>query len=186
MKKNCTQGGLWWLLWYIFKYIIILSNIRNFILKEIPLFLGIFYIVDYFLKAVNLFFIGFATTFKPFITFFKYVSLGCYYTLYGLLFPFIFTFSKVLDILFKNSNKKKVANTIKIEEFIPIEENEEETEEKVEDKKLSVEDYLKQKYEDFYFVKKQKEKEDEQARALIREIQKNNLRSLSRFRRYII
>ena len=140
-------------------------------------FLGIFYIVDYFLKAVNLFFIGFATTFKPFITFFKYVSLGCYYTLYGLLFPFIFTFSKVLDILFKNSNKKKVANTIKIEEFIPIEENEEETEEKVEDKKLSVEDYLKQKYEDFYFVKKQKEKEDEQARALIREIQKNNLRS---------
>lgn len=142
-------------------------------------FLGIFYIVDFFLKTVNWFFIGLLTTLQPLIVLLKYVSLGCYYTLYGLLFPFIFIFSKVLDTLFKNRNKQKVSNTIKIEEFIPEEEKESEeaNEEKETNQKLSIEEYLKKKYDEFYLVKRQREKEDEQAKALIREIQKNNLRS---------
>ena len=115
---------------------------------------------------------------KPLIIFFKYVSLGCYYTLYGLLFPFIFIFSKSLDILFKSNKRKKLDSTIKIEEFIPDEEEDkQEQAENTVEKKLSVEEYLKQKYNELYFVKKQREKEENEARALIREIQKNNLRS---------
>ncbi len=144
-------------------------------LVKLP-FLGIFYVVDYFLKILNWFFIGLAFTLRPFTIFFKYVSLGCYYTLYGIFFPFIFLFYKLLDALFKNSNKNKTTNTINIEEYIP-EGEEEATEEEQKNEKLTVEEYLKQKYNEFYFVKKRAEKEKRQARELIREIQRNNLRS---------
>ena len=52
-------------------------------------FLGIFYVVDFFFKIINWAMIGIYTVIKPFVAFFKYVSLGCYYTSYVLLFPFI-------------------------------------------------------------------------------------------------
>lgn len=145
-------------------------------------FLGIFYVVDFFLKSLNWFSIGAYTVFKPLIFFFKYVSLGCFYTLYGLFFPAIYLFNIVINTLFKNANTKKIDNTIKIEEFIPEEEKEPEKanetiSEKKDNKNINIEDYLKEKFEEFEFVKKMRAKEDAQAKALIREIQKNNLRS---------
>ena len=141
-------------------------------------FLGIFYVVDFFLKSLNWFSIGLYTVFKPLIFFFKYVSLGCFYTIYGIFFPAIYIFNMVINILFKNKNNKKVENTIKIEEFIPKEKKKEEkTDEKKNNKNLNIEDYLKEKFEEFEFVKKMRAKEDAQVKALIREIQKNNLRS---------
>ena len=145
-------------------------------------FLGIFYVVDFFLKSLNWFSIGAYIVLKPLIYFFKYVSLGCFYTLYGIFFPAIYLFNIVINILFKSSNNKKVENTIKIEEFIPEEEKEPEkanetTSEKKSNKNINIEDYLKEKFEEFEFVKKMRAKEDAQAKALIREIQKNNLRS---------
>lgn len=139
-------------------------------------FLGIFYVVDFFLKSVNWFFQGIAYCTKPFGKFFTYVCLGCYYTLYVLLYPFIFPISKIIDNLFKNRNKNNKSDTIKIEEYIP--EGEEKQEEKPEEKKpLTVEEYLKKRFNEFYFVKRQREKENEQSKALIRDIQRNNLRS---------
>ena len=141
-------------------------------------FLGIFYVVDFFLKSLNWFSIGLYTVFKPLIFFFKYVSLGCFYTIYGIFFPAIYIFNMVINILFKNKNNKKVENKIKIEEFIPEEnKKEEKTDEKKNNKNLNIEDYLKEKFEEFEFVKKMRAKEDAQVKALIREIQKNNLRS---------
>ena len=140
-------------------------------------FLGIFYVVDFFLKCVNWFFQGIAYCFKPSGNIFTYMCLGCYYTLYLLLYPFIFPISKTVDTLFKNKNKTKVKDTIKIEEYIPEDEKEQKENEVPEKKKESVEDYLRRKYNEFYFVKKQREKENQQAKELIKEIQRNNYRS---------
>ena len=143
-------------------------------------FLGIFYVVDFFIKSINWFLIGFYTVFKPLFIFFEYVCLGCYYTLYGLLFPFIYIFNIIINILFKNvNNKKNETNTIKIEEYIPEEEKTDENSQEENDvkRKLTIEEYLKERFNEFYFVKKNKLKEDKEARTLIREIQKNNLRS---------
>lgn len=140
-------------------------------------FLGIFYVVDFFLKCVNWFFQGIAFCCKPLGTLLTYESLGCYYVLYVILFPIIYPVSKTIDILFKNRNKNDKKDTIKIEEYIPEGEEAEKEEEKKEKKKLTLEEYLKKKFDEFYFVKRQKEKEEQQAKDLIKEIQKNNLRS---------
>ena len=48
---------------------------------------------------------------------FKYFCLGCYYTVYGILYPFIFLYNKLSTILYKsyndNLNKKEKENVIK-------------------------------------------------------------------------
>ena len=151
-------------------------------------FLGIFYVVDFFIKILNWEMIGIITFLTPIFIFFEYVSLGCYYTLYGLLYPFIYIFTKIGDLIFKIYNKTKNKN-IDIKEIAPLEEikldtsetqnnpNEEEPEEKKSKGSLDIKEYFKKKYEDFYFVKKQKEKEEAQITALIESIQKENLRS---------
>ena len=54
-------------------------------------FIGIYYVVDFIFSIFNK--INFI--FKPLIAFFKYVSLGCYYTIYGLFFPVIYLFNKL-------------------------------------------------------------------------------------------
>lgn len=140
-------------------------------------FLGIFYVVDFFFKMVNYFLIGVFTVLKPFIIFFKYVSLGCYYTIYLLLFPFIYIFGKIIDSLFKKSFKPKKENTINIQEYMPSEEKDQADENKEEDKKFSLKNLLNKNFDDLYIVKKQREKERKQIAALVRDIQKNNYRS---------
>ncbi len=143
-------------------------------------FLGIFYVVDFFIKCLNWFLIGFFTVFKPVFIFLKYVSLGCYYTVYGVFYPFIYIFNIIVNILFKGIKSKKEDNTIKIEEYLPQEEKSDTElakEQLKNNKKLSIEEYLKNKFSEFDFVKQIKEKENKQARELIRDIQKNNYRS---------
>ena len=140
-------------------------------------FLGIFYVVDTFIKSINWFFIGLYTVLLPIFVFLKYVSLGCYYSLYVILLPIIFPVSKIIDAMYNMRKKREAVSPIKIEEFIPENETETSEEEEEEEKKLTVKEYLINKYNEFYFVKKQKQKEDQQIKALIKEIQAHNLRS---------
>jgi type IV pilus assembly protein PilC len=141
-------------------------------------FLGIFYIVDFFLKLINWFFLGLYTVLKPFLIFFEYVCLGCYYTAYVIFFPLIFIFGKLVDLLYYLSSKDKKVETINIEEYIPKDdENSEDHELNQPNKKPTIKEYFTNKYNDFYFVKKQKEKQDKEIRELIRNIQRNNYRS---------
>jgi len=146
-------------------------------------FLGIFYVVDFFIKLLNWFLIGVYAVFKPIISFFKYVSLGCYYTSYVIFFPLIFIGSKLIDLMFISSRNVKKPQTINIEEYIPTEDGEVEinTESDLDKpektKTLTAQEYLSKKYNEFEFVKRQKEKEKEQIREVIRDIQRNNYRS---------
>lgn len=157
------------------------KNILKYILS-LP-FLGIFYVVDFFLKIVNWILVGLFTLFKPLIIFFKYVSLGCYYTLYVVLFPIIYVVSKIVDAIYAKNHNDNEISTINIEEFMPDENGEavsEQTEEapkQMPEEKLSFREKLIARYNDFYFVKAQREKEEKQVRDLIRDIQKNNYRS---------
>ncbi len=127
----------------------------------------------------------------PFLCIFKlfeYVSLGCYYTLYGVLYPFIFIFNKIGDLIFKAYSKSKSKN-IDIKEIAPLEEIKLDTSDtqtesisekqpnKIAKAPLDIKEYFKKKYEEFSFVKKQREKENEQIQALFESIQKDNLRS---------
>lgn len=151
-------------------------------------FLGIFYVVDFFIKILNWEIIGIVTVLSPLFIFLEYVSLGCYYTLYGILYPFIFIFTKIGDLIFKLYSKTKSKN-IDIKEIAPLEEikldtsdspteeNTSETQPKEEKTPLDLKEYFKKKYEEFYFVKKQKEKEEQQINALFESLQKDNLRS---------
>ena len=131
-------------------------------------FLGIFFVVDFFIKILNWEIIGIVTVLSPLFIFLEYVSLGCYYTLYGILYPFIFMFTKIGDLIFKLYSKTKSKN-IDIKEIDPLEEikldtSDSPTEEKTSENKpkeektpLDLKEYFKKKYEEFYFVKKQKE-----------------------------
>lgn len=127
----------------------------------------------------------------PFLCIFKlfeYVSLGCYYTLYGVLYPFIFIFNKIGDLIFKAYSKSKSKN-IDIKEIAPLEEIKLDTSDtqtesisekqpnKIAKAPLDIKEYFKKKYEEFSFVKKQREKENEQIQALFESVQKDNLRS---------
>jgi type IV pilus assembly protein PilC len=150
---------------------------------ELP-FLGIFYVVDFCFKMINWAVIGVYYVFYPVFLLLKYECLGCYYTLSFLLYPFIYVFKKLGDAIFKIYQKNRTKN-INLEEIAPFEEvnmNVEDEDSQEEDKeekprKLTFEEYLKKKYEDFYFVKKAREKEKAEMEALILSIQKNNNRS---------
>lgn len=147
-------------------------------------FLGVFYFVDFIFKLLDWEIIGIFTFFKPLFIFLEYVCLGCYYTLYALLFPFIFIIGKIGDLLFK-SYKKSKPEKIDLQKIAPnepinMDSSEEENITKKEEpapNKNQTKDYFKKKYDDFYFVRKQKEKDEEQYQNLIKEVQRDNTRS---------
>ena len=104
---------------------------------------------------------------------FKYACLGAYYTLYGILFPAIYLFDKVINVSYASSQKKQ-EHKISIDDYVDFSK-----EEKKETPKLqaNVEDIFREYYEKLPFVKAQRAKEEIEARKLILEIQENNLRS---------
>lgn len=152
------------------------KNVLKYILS-LP-FLGIFYVVDYFLKILNLAIMGVYFCLKPFIEVFKYFCLGCYYTLYVILFPLIYPINLIVDYKF-NYSRNKAEETINIEDYMPLNEKAQEqiSDEEENGKKLTFKEYINKKYNEFYFIRKHREKEDKQARDLIADIQKNNNRS---------
>ena len=141
-------------------------------------FLGIYYTFDYFFVILNYEFIGIQYFLKPIMPFFVYVSLGCYYTVYGLFFPLIFLINKMVDAVYDSKNSKKIdLDLVAPYENINMEESNEETNEEEENKKLSFEEYLKKKWNEFSFIKSAKLKEEEKIRNLIIEVQRDNNRS---------
>ena len=141
-------------------------------------FLGIYYTFDYFFAILNYEFIGIQYFLKPIMPFFVYVSLGCYYTVYGLFFPIIFLINKMVDAVYDRKNSKKIdLDLVAPYENINMEESNEETNEEEENKKLSFEEYLKKKWNEFSFIKNAKLKEEEKIRNLIIEVQRDNNRS---------
>lgn len=141
-------------------------------------FLGIYYTFDYFFVILNYEFIGIQYFLKPIMPFFVYVSLGCYYTVYGLFFPLIFLINKMVDAVYDSKNSKKIdLDLVAPYENINMEESNEETNEEEENKKLSFEEYLKKKWSELSFIKNAKLKEEEKIRNLIIEVQRDNNRS---------
>ena len=141
-------------------------------------FLGIYYTFDYFFAILNYEFIGIQYFLKPIMPFFVYVSLGCYYTVYGLFFPIIFLINKMVDAVYDSKNSKKIdLDLVAPYENINMEESNEETNEEEENKKLSFEEYLKKKWSELSFIKNAKLKEEEKVRNLIIEVQRDNNRS---------
>lgn len=141
-------------------------------------FLGIYYAFDSFFGILNYELIGIEYFLKPIMPFFIYVSLGCYYTLYGLFYPFIYLVNKFIDLIYAKKNDKKIdLNLVAPYENIKVEESNEETNEEEENKKLSFEEYLKKKWNELSFIKNAKLKEEEKIRNLIIEVQRDNNRS---------
>lgn len=127
----------------------------------------------------------------------KYEVLGIYYTLYALLYPFIFIFNKLGDVIFKKYEKSSKKNS-NIKEIIEEEVNldsgtsafKEESKTKADDKKeikqddpykIEYTETLEDKWNKFYnnlsFVKKRKEKELAQNRSLYEILQRDTERS---------
>ena len=145
-------------------------------------FLLIYYIVDYTFLLINWFFIGLIYVLKPILFLLKYESLGCYYITRIIFYPFTYLFTKMSDSIYKLYDKKQKLNTmndfiIKEEVNLNVEESEEVSEEEEKEKKKTFKDYIKDKYENFIFVKRAREKEKEQIKELIESIQNNNNRS---------
>ena len=80
-------------------------------------FIGIYYVVGFIFNILDYEFIGFTFVFKPLIIFFKYVSLGCYYTTYGIFYPLIYVYNLIIDKIY-DSRKTK----INLNEIAPYEE----------------------------------------------------------------
>lgn len=127
----------------------------------------------------------------------KYEVLGIYYTLYALLYPFIFIFNKLGDVIFKKYEKSSKKNS-NIKEIVEEEVNldsgtsafKEESKTKADDKKeikqddpykIEYTETLEDKWNKFYnnlsFVKKRKEKELAQNRSLYEILQRDTERS---------
>ncbi|MDO4376056.1 MAG: type II secretion system F family protein [bacterium] len=127
----------------------------------------------------------------------KYEALGIYYTLYALLYPFIFIFNKLGDVIFKKYEKTSKKNS-DIKEIVEEEVNldsgtsafKEESKTKVDAKKeikqddpykIEYTETLEDKWNKFYnnlsFVKKRKEKELAQNRSLYEILQRDTERS---------
>ena len=126
----------------------------------------------------------------------KYEVLGIYYTIYALLYPFIFIFNKIGDKIFNNYEKKqknKVGIETLEEETINLDSGVEafkketaktklnnEPAQKEEDK-LEYKPTLEDKWQDFYnnlsFVKKQKEAQKIQNQSLYAALQTDTERS---------
>lgn len=126
----------------------------------------------------------------------KYEALGIYYTIYALLYPFIFIFNKIGDKIFNNYEKKqknKVGIETLEEETINLDSGVEafkkETEKtklnneptQKEETKLEYKPTLEDKWQDFYnnlsFVKKQKEAQKIQNQSLYAALQTDTERS---------
>ncbi len=126
----------------------------------------------------------------------KYEVLGIYYTIYALLYPFIFIFNKIGDKIFNNYEKKqknKVGIETLEEETINLDSGVEafkkETEKtklnnepaQKEETKLEYKPTLEDKWQDFYnnlsFVKKQKEAQKIQNQSLYAALQTDTERS---------
>lgn len=141
-------------------------------------FIGIYYIFDYFFLILNYEFIGIEYILKPILPFFVYVSLGCYYTVYGLFFPIIFLVNKMIDAVYDSKNRKKIdLSLVAPYENINMEESIEESNEDEDNQKLTFEEYIKKKWNELSFIRNSKLKEEESIRNLIIEIQRESNRS---------
>lgn len=126
----------------------------------------------------------------------KYEVLGIYYTIYALLYPFVFIFNKIGDKIFNNYEKKqknKVGIETLEEETINLDSgveafNKETKKTKLnnepaqkEETKLEYKPTLEDKWQDFYnnlsFVKKQKEAQKIQNQSLYAALQTDTERS---------
>ena len=138
-------------------------------------FIGIYYVVDFIFSIFNK--INFI--FKPLIAFFKYVSLGCYYTIYGLFFPIIYLFNKLIDLVYDRNKTKINLTDIAPYEEVNLDTGENNKNEKVvkTNKKVTFKEYLINEWNKMTFVKQKKKKEEEQIQRLIDEIQKDKSRS---------
>lgn len=142
-------------------------------------FLGIYYVVGFILGILNYEFIGLFYVLSPIIWVLKYVSLGCYYTTYGIFYPLIYIYNKIIDILYEKKKKEIDLNMVapyEVSEPTPkiiIEEDKEPEEEKP----LTFEEKMKQLWRNFFLVKYFREKEENQVRQLLLEIQREKYRS---------
>lgn len=126
----------------------------------------------------------------------KYEALGIYYTIYALLYPFIFIFNKIGDKIFNNYEKKqknKVGIETLEEETVNLDSGVEAFKKETkktklnnepaqkEETKLKYKPTLEDKWQDFYnnlsFVKKQKEAQKIQNQSLYAALQTDTERS---------
>lgn len=130
-------------------------------------FYGIYYIINFILKVL------------------MYFCMGCYYSLYGLAYPFIYIFGKLADAVFKTykKNEKKQLSLEKIAPFEEVnmdsgdEEFKPESEEKPVEPKKTFQEKFQEKYNNLSFVKKRKEQEIAQRKFLLTQLQKDNYRN---------
>lgn len=140
-------------------------------------FIGIYYTVGFIFNILNYEFIGITFIFNPLIIFFKYVSLGCYYTSYGIFYPLIYIYNLIIDKIYDSRKTKINLNEIAPDEDIDLENTEADNEENNSNKKLSLSEQLKQKWNSLSFIVNRKRKIEEQNRNLILEVQRDKKRS---------
>lgn len=143
-------------------------------------FIGIYYVVGFIFNILDYEFIGFTFIFKPLIIFFKYVSLGCYYTTYGIFYPLIYVYNLIIDKIYDSRKTKINLNEIAPYEEVNLDTSEQaSTEENTPEvkKKLSLSEMLKEKWDNLSINRERKRRMDEQNRKLILEIQKEKKRS---------
>lgn len=142
-------------------------------------FIGIYYVVGFLFNIINYEIIGILFVFKPLIIFFKYVSLGCYYTVYGMFYPLIYLYNLIIDKVYDLSKVKININEIAPEEEINLDlsDNNNEEEKVEESKPKTLKELLEEKWNNLSFIKAKKRKQEEQIRNLILEVQRDKKRS---------
>ena len=141
-------------------------------------FIGIYYVVGFLFSVINYEVIGILFIFKPIIIFLKYVSLGCYYVSYGILYPLIFIYNLLIDKLYEFSRVKIDLNKVAPDEAINLDTSDNIEEEIAEEEKnKTFKELLEEKWNNLSIVKAEKRKQEEQIRNLILEIQRDNKRS---------
>ena len=157
-----------------------MSSVKNKILYFFSLpFLGIYYVVDFIFRMVDYIFKKLGFIFNPIIAFFKCVSLGCYYTTYGLFYPLIYLVNKLIDVIYDQKKTKIDLNKVAPYEEVNMDTSEEgkNTKKVPVDKKLTFSEYLNNKLNELYIVKEQKRKIDKQIHDLVVEVQRDKTRS---------
>ena len=142
-------------------------------------FIGIYYVVGFLFSVIHYEVIGILFIFKPIIIFFKYVSLGCYYTVYGIFYPSIYLYNLILDKIYDLSKVKINISKVAPDEAINLDtsDNNEEEEKEEENKPKTLKELLEEKWNNLSIVKAGKRKQEEQIRNLILEVQRDNKRS---------
>ena len=143
-------------------------------------FIGIYYVVGFIFNILDYEFIGFTFVFKPLIIFFKYVSLGCYYTTYGIFYPLIYVYNLIIDKIYDSRKTKINLNEIAPYEEVNLDTSESSTKNENTPevkKKLSLNEMLKEKWNNLSINRERKRRIEEQNRKLILEIQKEKKRS---------